>query len=228
SDITYNNSFLPLLIQTRNSLVGKLLGGEYQVPVSKLLVSNDMMPINMLLDTASYLAGIVTTQASIIDDSIAQHVLLNQRPVMDRVPLVRRSGVGRFVLGAPVQKYNSDNENTKIQNLYTNFDNVGINNNMSGMVILSSMGQPPAAFIRYDYSTNKECSNNIIVDEVENKHLDSYLSNISLSNTNLGIVQDDPRHINGLQPGVPTSTLIAFSTQFKNFYIYFPKHCGSI
>ncbi|PWA03063.1 hypothetical protein BB558_000784 [Smittium angustum] len=49
---------------------------------------------------------------------------------------------------APVQKYNSDNEDTKIQNLYTNFDNVDINNDMNGMGILSSMGQPPAAFIR--------------------------------------------------------------------------------
>ncbi|PVU94488.1 hypothetical protein BB559_002999 [Furculomyces boomerangus] len=48
-----------------------------------------------------------------------------------------------------------------------------------------------------------------IVDEVENKHLDSYLSNISWSDTNLGNVQEDPRHINGLQPGVPTSNLIA-------------------
>ncbi|PVU94170.1 hypothetical protein BB559_003068 [Furculomyces boomerangus] len=66
-------------------------------------------------------------------------------------------------------------------------------------------------------------SNNIIVDEVENKHLDSYLSNISWSDTNLGNVQDDPRHINGFQPGVPISTLIACSTPFKTFLHLFPE-----
>ncbi|PVZ97762.1 hypothetical protein BB558_006270, partial [Smittium angustum] len=45
-------------------------------------VSNDMMPINMLLDTASFLIGIVAPRASIINDIIAQHAPLNQRPVM--------------------------------------------------------------------------------------------------------------------------------------------------
>ncbi|PVU87088.1 hypothetical protein BB559_006230, partial [Furculomyces boomerangus] len=45
-------------------------------------VSNDMMPINMLLNTASFLIGIVAPRASIINDIIAQHAPLNQRPVM--------------------------------------------------------------------------------------------------------------------------------------------------
>ncbi|PVU95833.1 hypothetical protein BB559_002601 [Furculomyces boomerangus] len=54
----------------------------------------DMTPINMLLDTASFLTGIVPTQASIIDDSTAIHVFSNQHSVMGRDPLVRRSGVG--------------------------------------------------------------------------------------------------------------------------------------
>ncbi|PWA00784.1 hypothetical protein BB558_003156 [Smittium angustum] len=55
-------------------------------------MSNDMMPINMLLDRASFLIGNVPTQASIIADSIAQYALLSQRPVMGREPLVRQSG----------------------------------------------------------------------------------------------------------------------------------------
>ncbi|PVZ97143.1 hypothetical protein BB558_006911 [Smittium angustum] len=77
---TTSNKNNPSLIQTRNSLVGKLLGGEYQVPVSKLYVFKDHSSISMLLDTASFLIGIVATRASIIGDSIAQHAPLNQRP----------------------------------------------------------------------------------------------------------------------------------------------------
>ncbi|PWA00781.1 hypothetical protein BB558_003158 [Smittium angustum] len=73
-------------------VVYKLLGW-YKVLVSELHVSEDLIPINILLDTASYLAGIVAPRASIIDDIIAQHAPLNQRQVVGRVPLVRRSGV---------------------------------------------------------------------------------------------------------------------------------------
>ncbi|PVU86178.1 hypothetical protein BB559_006626 [Furculomyces boomerangus] len=95
---THNYGFQPQSIQTRDILVGKLLEGEYKVPIFKLHVSNDMMPIIMLLDTASFLIGIVATRARIIDDSIAQHALLNQRPMMGSEPLARRSGVERWVI----------------------------------------------------------------------------------------------------------------------------------
>ncbi|PVU98325.1 hypothetical protein BB559_001673, partial [Furculomyces boomerangus] len=45
--------------------------GEYQVPVSKPLVSNDMMPINMFMDMGSFLVGVIANRASIACDSIA-------------------------------------------------------------------------------------------------------------------------------------------------------------
>ncbi|PVU89750.1 hypothetical protein BB559_004963, partial [Furculomyces boomerangus] len=80
--------------EPRTTLISNLFGGEYKAPASKLEVSKDLIPINMLLNTAPFLIGIVATRASIIDDSIAQHAPLNQHPVMSRVLLVRRSGVG--------------------------------------------------------------------------------------------------------------------------------------
>ncbi|PVU85516.1 hypothetical protein BB559_006975 [Furculomyces boomerangus] len=46
-------------------------------------------------DTNQHLAGhsIIATRSGIIDDSIAQHALYNQRPAMSREPLVNQGGV---------------------------------------------------------------------------------------------------------------------------------------
>ncbi|PVZ97769.1 hypothetical protein BB558_006263 [Smittium angustum] len=69
------------------------LGEELKASVSQLHASRDFYGENMVLDTDTYLILIVATRASITNNIVAQHALLNQHPIMGRESLERQSGV---------------------------------------------------------------------------------------------------------------------------------------
>ncbi|PVZ98062.1 hypothetical protein BB558_004066 [Smittium angustum] len=56
--------------------------GELKASVFQLHTCRDFYGANMMLDTAPYLTLIVAPRAIIINNIVAQHAPLNQRPVM--------------------------------------------------------------------------------------------------------------------------------------------------